>query len=268
MRVEALRYLCCPACHGDLAAKQIDGEEVGQGNLVCSGCRGAFPLRYGLPQLRWPPILPEPDAREMAHFDLRASTYDRQMRAGARFLGISERLERQSLVDRLRLRPGDAVLEVSVGTGSNARPTADRAGQGGVLFGLDISEGMLRRCRAKLRRQRIAMHLCAGNASYLPFRDSVFNAVFHFSGINSFGEPARVIQEMVRVARPDARIVITDEGLSPQTRDTDLGRRLIEANRIYTSEPPLHLLPDRGLKERRLDWAVYGAMWVLELTKA
>jgi SAM-dependent methyltransferase/uncharacterized protein YbaR (Trm112 family) len=267
VRIEALRYFCCPACHGDLRPEHIDGQEVRRGNLLCTRCGRSHPLRYGIPHLTWPAILPEADAHWMAEYDAQASTYDRETRNAARFMGFSERRERQDLVDRLGLQLGQAVLEVSVGTGSNVRLIADGVGPRGVLFGLDISEGMLRRCRAKLRRQRIRMHLCMGNASYLPFRDSLFDAVLHSGGINTFAEPARAIQEMLRVARSDARVVISDEGLSPELRHTDLGRRIIEMNALYASEPPLGLVPADAVADLRLGWICRGLFYVLDMRK-
>jgi SAM-dependent methyltransferase len=45
----------------------------------------------------------------------------------------------------------------------------------------------------------------------LPFRDAIFDCVFHVGGINFFSDKARAIAEMVRVARPGTKIVIVDE---------------------------------------------------------
>jgi ubiquinone/menaquinone biosynthesis C-methylase UbiE len=66
-------------------------------------------------------------------------------------------------------------------------------------------------CRRNLRRWKREAFLCQGEAERLPFRDAIFDVVFHVGGINFFNDRARAIREMIRVARPGTRIVIADE---------------------------------------------------------
>ena len=58
---------------------------------------------------------------------------------------VSERL-----LDDLRLRPGDRVVEFGCGPGSFSRRILRRLGEGGVLLGVDSSEGLLTQARAAL----------------------------------------------------------------------------------------------------------------------
>jgi len=53
--------------------------------------------------------------------------------------------------------------------------------------------------------------LFQGEAERLPFRDAIFDCVFHAGGINFFSDKARAIAKMVRVAKPGTKIVIVDE---------------------------------------------------------
>src|SRR3990172_9246346 len=100
------------------------------------------------------------------------------------------------MVRRLRLRPDDRVLEVSVGTGSNLPLMAETVGRAGRLVGLDISRGMMRQAQGKLRRRRLRADLVEGEAAALPFADGSFDAVLHFGGMNEFGDIPGAVREM------------------------------------------------------------------------
>ena len=50
---------------------------------------------------------------------------------------------RKRAVSRLKLQPGDHVLEVGCGTGRNLAPLVQAVGAEGQVYGVDVSEGML-----------------------------------------------------------------------------------------------------------------------------
>ena len=81
----------------------------------------------------------------------------------------------------------------------------------GEVFGLDISLGQLSRCQGYLRRRNWDVDLFLGNGEQLPFADNSFSGVFHVGGINFFNNRQAAIDEMIRVARSGARILIGDE---------------------------------------------------------
>jgi ubiquinone/menaquinone biosynthesis C-methylase UbiE len=107
----------------------------------------------------------------------------------------------------LEVKPGDAVLETSIGTGLNLKYLP----RGVRLFGLDLSAEMLSSCQANLRRWGLDADLFLGNAESLPFADSSFDVVFHVGGISFFNDQAKAIREMIRVAKPGTLILISDE---------------------------------------------------------
>ena len=192
-----------------------------------------------------------------------AGIYDVTIGVGALLRGFSDTGERRKMVALLNLKPGYRVLEVSVGTGTNLPLLAQGAGPEGTLVGLDISPGMLTRCRRKLRRWRLAADLVEGEAAHLTFADGAFDAVLHFGGINAFGARKAAIEEMVRVARPDAKIVISDEGLPPDRKVSFRTRLVARSSSLYSSRPPVDLLPPQA-KDVHVTWFRGDACYLID----
>lgn len=119
--------------------------------------------------------------------------------------------ERLSYLQELEIKPDSAVLEVAVGTGANLRYLPETAS----YFGLDISLGMLKKCQKNLMRWGREAQLFQGEAENLPFDNSIFDVVFHMGGIDSFSDRAKAIKEMVRVAKPGAKLLIAGETEMP-----------------------------------------------------
>jgi ubiquinone/menaquinone biosynthesis C-methylase UbiE/uncharacterized protein YbaR (Trm112 family) len=149
---------------------------------------------------------------------------------------------RTDYLRELQIPAGGRVLEVSVGTGLNLPYLP----QDSELFGLDLSWGMLRRCGRNLQRWRRKGHLFQGEAEQLPFRDAVFDCVFHVGGINFFNDKARALAEMVRVAKPGTKLLVVDENervVREHYQRNPLTRKYFEGERRAAS-CPIDLLPD------------------------
>jgi ubiquinone/menaquinone biosynthesis C-methylase UbiE len=122
---------------------------------------------------------------------------------------MDEAAGRREITDRLDPR-GGRVLEVSIGPGVNLPYIIHRPDVGEV-FGLDISPGQLKRCQSYVAGKGWGVDLFLGNGENLPFQDDSFGGVFHVGGINFFNDKKAAIDEMIRVAKPGARILIADE---------------------------------------------------------
>jgi SAM-dependent methyltransferase len=146
----------------------------------------------------------EPERRSRSYYQRRARIYDWSNRIAAFLRGASPTRERRKAVRRLRLKPGDRVLEVSVGTGTNL-PVMATATSGDVrMVGLDISRAMLDVCRAKSIKLGITAALVEGEAAHLPFVDGSFDAVLHHGGLAEFGDEATAIAEIFASFAPAA----------------------------------------------------------------
>jgi len=119
---------------------------------------------------------------------------------------------RRRLAVLFALKPGNCCLYTSIGTGADVPFLAEQIPLQQVdLVGLDLSMGMLRRCRKKLRAFSSASLLVQANAERLPFADRTFDVVVHVGGINFFDQPAAAVREMQRVAKSGALVVVSDE---------------------------------------------------------
>lgn len=207
----------------------------------------------------------ERERRSRAYYDRHAFRYKLFNRIAALLRGTSPTRERRKPVRRLNLRPGDRVLEVSVGTGTNLPLIARRLGGAGTIVGLDISRGMLDHCERR-KRGRGAVQLAEGEAAHLPFADGAFDAVFHHGGIAEFGDRGAAIAEMYRVARPGARVVICDVGVPEDGRVTLINRLLLLTQPEYNQPPPMDAVPGEA-QDVRLSWYFGGAWYMIDFTK-
>jgi ubiquinone/menaquinone biosynthesis C-methylase UbiE/uncharacterized protein YbaR (Trm112 family) len=166
-----------------------------------------FPIREGVPDFLERADLSGPNGRYQRLYDRMAAFYDASTWLYALVKGTGGETRRREYLRHLEVRNNGRVLEVSVGTGANL-PLLPRAAS---YFGLDISWGMLGRCRRRARRQGLQVELFLGTAERLPFKAGTFDCVLHVGGINFFSDRPRATAEMVRVAKPGSRIVIVDE---------------------------------------------------------
>ena len=101
----------------------------------------------------------------------------------------------------------DLVLDLGIGTGVslNYYPTK------GHIVGIDLSNGMLREARKKIRERSLEhASVLQGNALGLPFGSNTFDHVFISHVISVVSDPYQLIREAQRVAKPDARIVVVN----------------------------------------------------------
>ena len=223
LRPGTLDLLACPACHASLtlhtAASEKQKAAANDYYLRCDNCRKDYPIRDGIVHFLAPDSLTGLNRRFAAFYD-RASWFYRALSGIVfAFIGMNERRARKQITDRLEGR-GGRVLEISIGPGVNLPYLRERTDVG-EIYGLDISLGQLKRCRSYLHAKGWPVELFLGNAEALPYLDNSFESVFHIGGINFFNDKRKAVEEMIRVSKPGARILIADE--------TDKGVRAYEA---------------------------------------
>jgi phosphatidylethanolamine/phosphatidyl-N-methylethanolamine N-methyltransferase len=115
---------------------------------------------------------------------------------------------RKAVLDALKLKPGDRVLEVGVGTGLSLTlyPRSVR------ITGIDISGEMLAKARARVARRRLdnVDALLEMDAESMSFPDASFDKVVAMYVVSVVPRPAKLLEELHRVCRPDGEIFIVN----------------------------------------------------------
>ncbi len=137
---------------------------------------------------------------------------------------------KQRILGALGLRAGMHALDVGCGTGDDVRAMAAVVGASGRAVGLDVSEALLVEARKRAAADGVAIELHAGDAQALPFADGSFDVVRTERVLQHVQDPARVLAEMARVARPGGRIAAAEpdwETLVVDGTDRGLTRRIL-----------------------------------------
>jgi SAM-dependent methyltransferase len=120
-------------------------------------------------------------------------------------LGPTMADERMIALEMLELSHGDRVLDVGCGPGNFTRRFARPVGDG-LVVGLDASKTMLARGLREPTPSNVAF--VRGDAADLPFRDRSFDAVCCFATLYLVRDPARAIDEIVRLLAPGGRVAL------------------------------------------------------------
>jgi phosphatidylethanolamine/phosphatidyl-N-methylethanolamine N-methyltransferase len=110
-------------------------------------------------------------------------------------------------ISHMNVGDDDIVLDLGIGTGASLNYYPNR----GKIFGIDLSSGMLRQARKKIREQGITnCTVFQADAMRLPFADNCFDHIFISHVISVVSDPVCLVREAQRVAKPGARIVIVN----------------------------------------------------------
>jgi ubiquinone/menaquinone biosynthesis C-methylase UbiE len=152
--------------------------------------------------------------------------YDRVSTLYDYFAGSFERKYSEMALERLSVAEGDAVLEIGFGSGHCLGRIAKSVGPTGKVSGIDISSGMLKVAKRRLRKAQLLhlVQLQLGDAAKLPYRANIFDAVFISFALELFDTPEipKVLEEIQRILKPGGRIAIVS--MSKGNRQTLLLR--------------------------------------------
>jgi ubiquinone/menaquinone biosynthesis C-methylase UbiE len=129
-----------------------------------------------------------------------------------------ERRARNKVLKYLPTTPGIDLLDVAIGDGVYL----DWLPRDWRIVGVDISRSQLDACLRRAIGRPVWLAQC--EAEELPLESGQFDAVLSIGAFNYFNDPEAALREMVRVARPGAPIVVSDE--VPNLTDRMLGHKL------------------------------------------
>lgn len=102
------------------------------------------------------------------------------------------------------------VLDVACGTGDFTIEIARKAAEGSSIIGIDLSEGMMKVGREKLKAAGIDATLEYGDCEALTYPGSSFDRVSVGFGVRNFEHLEIGLKEMYRVLKPGGKLVILE----------------------------------------------------------
>ncbi len=200
----------CPACQ---IALRYDASTPA---MACERCRSRLPIENDILIVK---------SQTSENNEVAQDFYDSPLWPKFRFwewlTWISNGGERRARNRVLRYLPTTAgldLLDVAIGDGVYL----DWLPADWRVVGVDISRTQLEACRQRAAGRKVWLAQC--EAEELPLESRRFDAVLSIGAFNYFNDPEGALREMVRVARPGAPIVISDE--MPNLTDRMPGHKL------------------------------------------
>jgi ubiquinone/menaquinone biosynthesis C-methylase UbiE len=263
-------------CPADLSALELigapAGERVDAGTLVSAAGR-RYPIVGGVPHIMYPETLSVVEQHAQSDYDRVAEqVYDVAMNWQFAAFLENEDAVREGMLDLLDAKVGDRVLEVGCGTGRDSYRLARRLGASGALFMQDLSPRMVLACvrnmdeRADRQEFTCALEYSVSNGSHLPFPDGMFDSVFHFGGLNLFGDIPKALAELTRVTKLGGRVVVGDEAVAPWLKGSEFDAIVTTNNALFKADTPLAALPV-GARDVTVRWVIANCFYVIAFTK-
>ncbi len=138
--------------------------------------------------------------------------YDRMSRWYDLLAGGSEEEHIDAGLRRLNARAGERILEIGFGTGHALVSLGQMVEGSGLVYGVDISEGMARVAQGRVENAGLEdrIELACGDGAQLPLRDGMVDGVFMSFTLELFDTPRipLVLGECERILRNTGRLCV------------------------------------------------------------
>jgi SAM-dependent methyltransferase len=217
MNLYEIAQLRCPYCRqnegwdGSLEYRGTNLElEIMDGVLVCNSCCVAWGVQDGWIRLTREDRSPFVDKLKRGLANNAPKLHD----IGLKLAGRSPCRMIDSAIQACRLEQLESgeetvkILEIGVGSGSNLPSLYEAAPGGTHIWGIDMSIGLLERCRRKVEAEPALSEtrLLMADPHKMPFEDELFDRVIYVGELSDFREPDAVRKEMLRVVKADGMV--------------------------------------------------------------
>src|SRR2546428_5835026 len=143
------------------------------------------------------------------------------------------------------IRPGDAVLDIGSGSGTDVLYASLKTGRSGKVYGLDITPAMITKARANIEMMRAKnVQILEGDATRIPRPDASADVVTSNGVLNLVPDKPAAFREIFRVLKPGGRLQLADIvvqvdvgsvcGLNPQLWADCIGGAAVEPEYMET----------------------------------
>lgn len=151
------------------------------------------------------------------------------------------------------IRPGDHVLDIGSGSGTDLFVSAMRVGSKGRVQGLDITDSMIEKAQSILNESEFTnIEIAKGHTESLPYSDAAFDKVTSNGVLNLVPDKKTAFSEIARVTRKGGYIQISDIALRSEISEKSRMDPQLWAECIVGAVPENHyleLLLDAGFEE-------------------
>lgn len=145
----------------------------------------------------------------------------------------------------MAIGPGDTVLDIGSGSGTDVLFASLRVGPSGTVYGLDITPAMIAKARANIERMGARnVQILEGDATDIPLPDASVDVVTSNGVLNLVPDKPAAFREIFRVLKPGGRLQLADIivqedvgavcGLNPQLWADCIGGAAVEREYLDT----------------------------------
>lgn len=174
--------------------------EIVEGMLVCPGCQARYAISDGIPRMH---VVATPDQTRASTASSFGYLWRQSVPGDEPYDPVTyhyAKMERSLALDP----PRGLVLDAGCGDGIDLATQARR--EGVEVIGVELSDGG---CRTSYGRTHgiPRAHVVQADLCRLPFADGTFDLAYSYGVLHHIGIPERGVAEIVRVAKPGARVI-------------------------------------------------------------
>lgn len=258
-----IEYIC-PKCGYLLTAKVY--------SLLCQQCGREYLVDDGVPDFIHEDLSQSehPVLKSISHLDRLAKIYETKLwypivyhLYGGLFIP-SVKEEIRIITEMVDAEDG-VILDAACGTGLFTRSVARRAR---IVYGIDISKGMLKQAVKYARKENLTnIKFARAKAEELPFPDAFFDGVVCCGALHLFPDTVQALEEMNRVMKSRSKIAVMTFVKRRFFRFKRIREHLKKSHgvRIFGVEDLNLYLRQTGFQDFR--YHIYGSMILFEAKK-